>query len=124
MSATLKDIADQAGVSIATVSHVINQTRFVSPDLVQRVLSAIENSDYREKLQKKSKTLRIGKCSEVAFIAPHLLSPVYAQLASSLSARLGMPAIPYPYTKPGMTASVRSIFCASWQPTSASLALS
>ena len=89
MSATLKDIADQAGVSIATVSHVINQTRFVSPDLVQRVMAAIEGSDYREKLQKKSKTLRTGKSSGVAFIAPHLLSPVFAQLASALSARLG-----------------------------------
>ena len=31
---TIKDIADMAGVSIATVSHVINRTRYVSPDLV------------------------------------------------------------------------------------------
>ena len=33
---TIKDIADMAGVSIATVSHVINRTRYVSPDLVKK----------------------------------------------------------------------------------------
>ena len=34
---TIKDIADMAGVSIATVSHVINRTRYVSPDLVKKI---------------------------------------------------------------------------------------
>ena len=34
---TIKDIADMAGVSIATVSHVINRTRYVSPDLVEKI---------------------------------------------------------------------------------------
>jgi DNA-binding LacI/PurR family transcriptional regulator len=35
---TIKDIARQAGVSIATVSHVINSTRYVSPELAERVI--------------------------------------------------------------------------------------
>ena len=88
MSVTIKDIADRAGVSIATVSHVVNKTRYVSPELVQRVMDIIETTDYREKLLDKGKALRVGKCSEVAFVAPHLLSPVYAQLAASLSDRM------------------------------------
>ena len=29
---TIKEIAAKAGVSIATVSHVINHTRYVSPE--------------------------------------------------------------------------------------------
>lgn len=36
MGVTIKDVAKQAGVSIATVSHVINKTRYVSPELVKK----------------------------------------------------------------------------------------
>ena len=42
--ATIKDIANAAGVSVATVSHVVNNTRFVSPELRKRVEEAIANS--------------------------------------------------------------------------------
>ena len=34
---TIKEIADMAGVSIATVSHVINRTRYVRPELVDKI---------------------------------------------------------------------------------------
>ncbi len=44
--ATMKDIAERAGVSIATVSHVINKTRYVSPQLVNKVKSAMEELGY------------------------------------------------------------------------------
>lgn len=43
--ASIKDIAKMAGVSTATVSHVINKTRYVSPELVDKVESAIKNAD-------------------------------------------------------------------------------
>ena len=43
--ATIKDIARMAGVSTATVSHVINQTRYVSPELKEKVEQAILAAD-------------------------------------------------------------------------------
>jgi LacI family transcriptional regulator len=43
---TSKDVARQAGVSIATVSHVINQTRHVSEETRQKVLDTIEALKY------------------------------------------------------------------------------
>jgi len=43
---TSKDVAKQAGVSIATVSHVINQTRFVREETRQKVLDAIDVLNY------------------------------------------------------------------------------
>ena len=43
--ASIKDIAKMAGVSTATVSHVINKTRYVSPELVEKVEQAIKNAD-------------------------------------------------------------------------------
>jgi LacI family transcriptional regulator len=42
-----KDVAKHAGVSIATVSHVVNGTRFVSDETRQKVLDAIEALNYR-----------------------------------------------------------------------------
>lgn len=36
MAITIKDVAREAGVSIATVSHVINGTRYVKPELTEK----------------------------------------------------------------------------------------
>lgn len=43
--ATINDIAKIAGVSTSTVSHVVNKTRYVSPELVERVEKAIQEAD-------------------------------------------------------------------------------
>ena len=43
--ATIKDIAKIAGVSTSTVSHVVNHTRYVSPELVEKVERAIQELD-------------------------------------------------------------------------------
>jgi LacI family transcriptional regulator len=43
---TIWDVAKKAKVSVATVSHVINKTRFVEIDTKQRVLNAIEELEY------------------------------------------------------------------------------
>ena len=44
--ATINDVAKMAGVSAATVSHVVNKTRYVSPELVKRVEDAIEALEF------------------------------------------------------------------------------
>ncbi|NMC14344.1 MAG: LacI family transcriptional regulator [Chloroflexi bacterium] len=44
---TITDVAKQAGVSKSTVSHVLNQTRFVEEETRQKVLTAVENLGYR-----------------------------------------------------------------------------
>ncbi len=44
--ATIKDIAKEANVSIATVSHVINNTRFVKEETKNKVLRAMEKLNY------------------------------------------------------------------------------
>ena len=48
MGITIKEIADIAGVSIATVSHVINKTRYVSPDLVEKVERSLKRRDTKK----------------------------------------------------------------------------
>jgi DNA-binding LacI/PurR family transcriptional regulator len=44
---TIRDVANKAEVSIATVSRVINSNRPVHPDIRDRVLKAVEELDYR-----------------------------------------------------------------------------
>jgi len=86
MSMTIKKIAEEAGVSIATVSHVINKTRYVSPDLVAKVERVIEQTGYRAKLnEKRENSLRTGRLSEIALIVPGLDDSCSSQLANLLS---------------------------------------
>lgn len=46
---TIKDVADAAGVSTATVSRALNSSESVSPDTYQRILSAINHTGYEVK---------------------------------------------------------------------------
>jgi ribose transport system substrate-binding protein len=41
----IKEIAEKAGVSVATVSHVVNRTRYVSANLTDRVLTVINEAE-------------------------------------------------------------------------------
>src|SRR5450432_1302035 len=43
---TLRDVAELAGVSVATVSHVINKTRRISDGTTERVERAIKTLGY------------------------------------------------------------------------------
>jgi LacI family transcriptional regulator len=44
---TIRDVAEKAKVSISTVSHVLNDTRFVEEETRSRILSSIKELDYR-----------------------------------------------------------------------------
>lgn len=83
MGITIKEIAKQAGVSIATVSHVINKTRYVSPDLVEKVEDIIKETGYIIKLSKKADS-RLGKSSKIAIVIPNVSGTIYAQLINAL----------------------------------------
>lgn len=54
--ANITDVAYRAGVSKTTVSHVINQTRFVEDQTRQRVLKAIADLGYRPNFLARSLT--------------------------------------------------------------------
>lgn len=61
--ATIHDIAKIAGVSTSTVSHVVNHTRYVSPELISRVEAAIEQlDDLPNFITKKNHNNQIALC--------------------------------------------------------------
>ena len=47
MEVTIKDIAADAGVSVSTVSRVMNDSKSVSPELKKRVMASIEKFHFR-----------------------------------------------------------------------------
>lgn len=65
MKSSIKDVARRAGVSIATVSHVINSTHYVSEEKRHRVLSAIEGLNYKP--NKAARNLR-SKQTDTALV--------------------------------------------------------
>lgn len=76
--ATIKDVAQRAGVSSATVSHVINNTRFVSDSVKNDVLKAIEELNYKPNYIARS--LRKGKSDTIGVIIPNSNNTYFAEI--------------------------------------------
>src|SRR3954471_440417 len=77
--ATMNDVARVAQVSIATVSHVINGTRFLSPERIERVHAAMEALDYTPDATARS--LRMGRTDTIGLVIPDNTNPFFAELA-------------------------------------------
>lgn len=79
---TMRDVAERAGVSKATVSHVLNGTRFVEPETRARVEQVIAALDYRPNLLARS--LRRHETLTIGLITPNIANPFWAELASEV----------------------------------------
>ncbi len=80
--ARLKDVAKAAGVSIATVSNVLNGTKAATPEVHQRVLDAIATLDYRPNLHARS--LRTGQSRTLGVVVPDLTNPYFPALVQAI----------------------------------------
>jgi LacI family transcriptional regulator len=76
---TMNDVARVAEVSIATVSHVVNGTRFVSPERVERVHAAMRELDYTP--DATARGLRVGRTDTIGLVVPDNSNPFFAELA-------------------------------------------
>lgn len=66
MKSTIKDVAKKAGVSIATVSFVINDSKRVTPETKSRILQSIKALNYYP--SKSAVSLVSGKTGNIGFI--------------------------------------------------------
>jgi DNA-binding LacI/PurR family transcriptional regulator len=82
---TMSEVAKAAGVSVMTVSNVINGHRHVSAATRDRVLTAIDELGYRVNLA--ARTLRSGSTGVIGLAVPDLESPYVGQLAALLIQR-------------------------------------
>jgi LacI family transcriptional regulator len=72
---TMRDIAARAQVSTATVSHVINESAYVGPQLRERVLKAIQELNYHPNWTARS--LRTKRTKTVGMIIPDISNPFF-----------------------------------------------
>jgi len=80
--ATLKDVAALAGVSMKTVSNVVNGYGFVKPENRRRVEEALAATGYRPNVG--ARNLRRGRTGFIALVVPELAIPYFAELAGSV----------------------------------------
>lgn len=81
---SIKDVARVAGVSTATVSHVINNTRFVSDEVRARVTLAIEQCRYYPNAQARS--LASGKNRLIGIVISDISNPFFPELVKNIEA--------------------------------------
>lgn len=82
--ATLKDVAESLGVSIKTVSRVINDNRKnVSEKTREKVLRAVKELHYRPNLT--AKRLRIKKSNTIGYIIPDFTNQFYGYIFNGIS---------------------------------------
>jgi DNA-binding LacI/PurR family transcriptional regulator len=75
---TLKDVAARAGVSIKTVSNVINDYPFITAETRAKVEQAIEETGYRPNVG--ARNLRRGRTGFIILAVPELENPYFAEL--------------------------------------------
>ncbi len=80
MNPKLRDVAEHAGVSVRTVSNVVNGFRYVAPATRERVQASIDALGYRPNMA--ARTLRRGRTGLVALVVPEIDSPYFAELAA------------------------------------------
>ncbi|MBN8730644.1 MAG: LacI family DNA-binding transcriptional regulator [Acidobacteria bacterium] len=81
MAVSIKDVAARAGVSTATVSHVLNQTRNTKPTTRQRVLDAIEELGYSQNTA--ARNLAVGRSSLLGLILSDIRNPFFPEITAA-----------------------------------------
>lgn len=83
---TIRDVAKRAGVSTATVSHVLNQSRPVTPQTRQHVLDAIAQLNYRPSAIARSLTTSVTRA--VGVLVADITNPFFAAVVRGIEDRL------------------------------------
>jgi LacI family transcriptional regulator len=83
--ATIKDVAQRAGVSTATVSYVINKSRYVSEELTRRVQQAIEEFGFTP--SRVAQSLRKGRTSTIGLVIDDITNRFASQFTRGLENR-------------------------------------
>lgn len=86
------DIARMSGVSIATVSRILNQNGRYSPETEKKVMDIVKEYDY--KINQSAKSLRTNKTHSIGVIVPDITNEFFAKIIRSIETYI----IPLGYT--------------------------
>src|SRR5215210_1898985 len=84
---TIRDVARHAGVSVATVSRVLNDVPVVRSEMRERVRAAIGELGYRP--SSTARSLSLGRVQAVGVVAPFFTSPSVVERLRGVVDRVG-----------------------------------
>lgn len=83
---TIKDVARHAGVSVATVSRVINETGYVHEDTRRKVEESVQQLNYTP--NEVARSLYKRKSRLIGLLLPDITNPYFPQLARGVEDRM------------------------------------
>ncbi|MGE4584472.1 MAG: LacI family DNA-binding transcriptional regulator [Sphaerochaeta sp.] len=86
-TATIKDVAKLAGVSIATVSRVLNKLEVVNPETERKVLSAVTMLHYQRNAVARS--LKLKETKSIGIMVPEISNTFFTEIVEQLEKLLG-----------------------------------
>ncbi|MBL8581843.1 MAG: LacI family DNA-binding transcriptional regulator [Rhizobiaceae bacterium] len=84
---TIRDVAREAGVSIGTVSAVINHREQVAEETKRHVLRLIAELGFEP--NNAARSLKHGRISSIGFVVPDLQNPFFAAVAEGVQRGIG-----------------------------------
>jgi DNA-binding LacI/PurR family transcriptional regulator len=84
---TIRDVARHAGVSVATVSRVLNASPLVVEPTRERVQAAVDELGYRPNAT--ARNLSIGRAAAIGVVVPFLTTPSVVERVRGVVERLG-----------------------------------
>lgn len=80
--ATIKDVAREAGLTVTTVSRVLNNRGYISDNARRKVAEAMEKLNYQP--NEVARSLHKKSSKTIGVIVPHIRHPYFAEMISNL----------------------------------------
>ena len=80
--ATLKDVAREAGLTVGTVSRVLNNRGYISDSAREKVADAMKKLNYHP--NEMARSLQRQSTNTIGLIVPHIRHPYFAEMISNL----------------------------------------
>ncbi|MCD1635816.1 LacI family transcriptional regulator [Martelella mediterranea] len=87
MSVTIKQVAEYAGVSAATVSNVLSESKPVREESRRKVVAAVKALNYRA--NPAASLLRSGKSNVIGAIVPNIQNPFFSAMLAAIERHCG-----------------------------------
>ena len=82
--ATLKDVARESGLSVGTVSRVLNNRGYINEQTRAKVYEVMKKLNYQP--NEMARSLSKQKNNTIGLIVPHIMHPYFAKLISCIEA--------------------------------------
>ena len=80
--ATLKDVARESGLSVGTVSRILNNRGYINEQTREKVYEVMKQLNYQP--NEMARSLSKQKSNTIGLIVPHIMHPYFAKMISCI----------------------------------------